>query len=60
MKLLHMCEALGFVFTTLFMVWDLNPNISNKIAMLLGASMGVIGAFLGNRIYYIAYGRDDE
>ena len=59
MKLLHMCEALGFVFTILFMVWDLNPNIPNKIAMLLGASMGIIGAFIGNRAYYIAYGKDE-
>ena len=55
MKLIHMYQALGFVFITLFMVFDLNPNMPNKVALTLGASTGVIGVFIGEKLYYIIH-----
>lgn len=50
-----MYQALGCVFTILFMTWDLNPNIPNKVALVVGATTGVIGVFLGSNLYYIIH-----
>jgi len=53
-----MFQALGLVFITLFMMYDLSPRLPNKVALVIGAITGIIGVFLGDRVYYIIYGSD--